>query len=498
MKRLLPALLGLALLAGSGTAYANDYISENPNDWFRYEDSRTGDTKRSEMQYDGGGWRLWSNFAGLGEMWIYTESSHDYFWIWDGSTYQFVANLSGNTGSGTRTNIPPCNRGTAMIGERGSITTPAGTFTNAVRLDLSTSCADAGVTSIWFAKGVGVVKWSEQSFAGERTYELAAASVDGKALPTAPVTPAPSGKAVAVSEHATMENILWGCNDTYLVVPTYRDAFKALEGTGVRSQVIVSSQSVASQLQYEMAQANVPMGNVDILVANLDSVWMRDYGPIILKKPDGTRVVADPDYYPGRPVDDRFPISYANYRGWDRVHVQLSFEGGNFATDGRGMAMISNGVKWFNRSLSTRDIERQMEKMGCTRTVFFEPLIDEGTTHIDMFARIMNDNTALVSRYPSSHRQHAVTNEAAARMQSLGYNVIRVNAAHTYDEFATYSNSVLANGVALVPVYGKSTDAAALDAYRQAGYRAVGIDSKLIIKYSGATHCLSMQIPAGN
>ena len=54
---------------------------------------------------------------------------------------------------------------------------------------------------------------------------------------------------------------------------------------------------MASQLRYEMAQDNVPMGDVEILVASLDSVWMRDYGPIVLKRPDGSRVVADCDYW---------------------------------------------------------------------------------------------------------------------------------------------------------------------------------------------------------
>ena len=85
------------------------------------------------------------------------------------------------------------------------------------------------------------------------------------------------------------------------------------------------------------------------------------------------------------------------------------------------------------------------------------------------------------------------------KLQALGYQVIRVDVDHNYDEFATYSNSVLANGIALVPQYSNSSkNRAALDAYRSLGYQAVGIDSTLIIKYSGATHCLSMQVPAGN
>ncbi|MDF1661459.1 MAG: agmatine deiminase family protein, partial [Planctomycetota bacterium] len=187
----------------------------------------------------------------------------------------------------------------------------------------------------------------------------------------------------------------------------------------------------------------------------------------------------------------------AGYRGWDYVKMNLSFEGGNFATDGKGIAMVSTGVQRFNNDLSRNEIADEFEKLGCDRVVYTQPLIDEGTTHIDMYARVMDDNNALVSRYPSSHRQYRVTNDAARSFESLGFKVTRVDASPNYDEFATYSNSVLANGVALVPVYGTSNDSKALSAYTKLGFKAVGIDSKLIIKYSGATHCLSMQIPAG-
>jgi agmatine/peptidylarginine deiminase len=146
--------------------------------------------------------------------------------------------------------------------------------------------------------------------------------------------------------------------------------------------------------------------------------------------------------------------------------------------------------------MTEAQVRREFLKLGCDRVEFFEPLIDEGTTHIDMFARIMSDTHALVSRYPTNHRQHRVTEDAARKMAALGYQVIRVDSEYQHDEFGTYANSVLANGVALVPQYGNATrDANALAAYRGLGFTAVGINNRLIIRYGGATHCVSMQIP---
>ncbi|MBX3471469.1 MAG: agmatine deiminase family protein [Planctomycetes bacterium] len=495
VTRRLSAIVAFTLLAATLPAHANEFVSNRRADWYRFT-GPGGQDARAQIQMESGNWRLWDDFAGFGPQWVYTMQGYDWFWFWDGRDAQPVANLSGAVGSTQTINIAQ-NRGTVRVAARNlSLTTPAGTFSDVTRLTLQTSVADAGTTQIWFARGVGIVKYETQSIAGPRSFELASASVNGQAYP-APTAPAPvaNGPARAPSEHAPMEAVLFGCNDTYMVVDTYADAFRGLNGSGAIAEVVVTSNAVAAEVRYEMTRRNVPLDEVSFIVAALDSVWMRDYGPIVLKSPNGDRVVADTKYYPNRPRDDRFPQAYASHRGWQRVAVNLNFEGGNFATDGRGMAMSSNGVLWFN-NMTTAAVRREFEKFGVNRVEFFEPLVNEGTTHIDMFARVMTDGDALVSRYPSNHRQFNVTEEAARKFAALGYRVSRAEAARSYDEFATYTNSVLANGVALVPQYGNATlDRAALDAYAALGYRAVGINSRTSIRYGGAVHCLSMQVP---
>lgn len=501
----LSAIAAFALVAAAVPAHANEYVSNSRADWYRYA-GPGGQDVRSQIHGETDGWRLWDEFGGFGSVWVFTYDSMDWFWIWDGRDAQPIANLSGQVGS-SRTISIGLNRGRATVVARNqTLTTRAGTFKDVTQVAFQTSVADAGVSSIWFARGVGIVKYETQSIAGPRAFELASASVKGQTYPqattpTTPTTPTPTTPTAAgmraPAEHAPMESILWGCNDTYMVLDTYEDAFTGLAGSGVTSEVAVDSNQVASQLRYEMTSRGVPLNDVSFLVAALDSVWMRDYGPVVLKdQGTGERKVADLEYYPGRYADDRFPRAYASLRGWSRVAVNLAYEGGNFMTDGRGQGMSSNGVLWFNDDMSRTQVLREFQKLGCDRVEFFEPLVDEGTTHIDMFARIMNDTDALVSRYPSNHRQHRVTEDAARKLQALGYRVTRVDANHTYDEYATYSNSTLANGIALIPVYGNAArDQAALNAYAALGYRAVGIDSRMIIRYGGATHCLSMQVP---
>ncbi|MBN1421573.1 MAG: hypothetical protein JXP34_22560 [Planctomycetes bacterium] len=54
-----------------------------------------------------------------------------------------------------------------------TVETPAGTFADCLRLDYGQwVCADAGKISEWWAPGVGLVRWTEQSFTGPRSWIL--------------------------------------------------------------------------------------------------------------------------------------------------------------------------------------------------------------------------------------------------------------------------------------------------------------------------------------
>lgn len=486
----------LLLLALAAPAAANDYLSTDTANWFKYDNGSESRALGTE-----GNWQLWGNFAGLGDTWIYTWTDNNWWAVWNGQTYQIMPAID-QLGQTRTVELETWGQARVTVAEvGGNLTTPAGSFTNVSRIDLRYSnLADAGTTSIWIAKGVGVVQWSEQSIAGPRSRQLSQAFVGGNLIPAATTTTVTQpGRLVAPTEHVRMESILWGCTDTYLVSDMYADAWRGMHGSGAKIECAVDSDYVASQVRYEMTQAGTPLDEVEFMVVALDSLWMRDYGPIILKDTaTGQRAVADLNYYPGRSRDDRFPRAYAQYRGLNVVRVDMYYEGGNFMTDGAGRGMASRGVLRFNNE-SQSALERKFRLLGCDDMTFFDSLVDEGTTHIDMFARIMSDTDALVSRYPSGHRQARIVDAAARTLQNLGYRVTRVDADTSHDEYATYTNSTLVNGVALVPQYRNSTkNRAALQAYESLGYRAVGIESKLIIQYGGATHCSSMQVPAGN
>lgn len=59
------------------------------------------------------------------------------------------------------------------------VTVPAGQFENVVKVVFSTRCADAGVSAEWFAPGIGLIRRTEASIAGEVVSELVETNAGG-------------------------------------------------------------------------------------------------------------------------------------------------------------------------------------------------------------------------------------------------------------------------------------------------------------------------------
>jgi hypothetical protein len=83
--------------------------------------------------------------------------------------------------------LPDCVSGAklTLAARDETVHVPAGEFTHAVRVDFSSPCVDAGITSEWFAPAVGLVRRQEASIAGPVVSELIRADLGAVALPRA-------------------------------------------------------------------------------------------------------------------------------------------------------------------------------------------------------------------------------------------------------------------------------------------------------------------------
>jgi hypothetical protein len=87
----------------------------------------------------------------------------------------------------TASPVADCVDGSALVvvSRHEVVKVPAGEFARVVRIDFLSPCADAGITSEWFAPGVGLVRREETSLAGPVVSELVQAELGGVAMPRA-------------------------------------------------------------------------------------------------------------------------------------------------------------------------------------------------------------------------------------------------------------------------------------------------------------------------
>lgn len=199
LKLISSALLFVLVICFSGVSLveAASYFPNGIKDTYTYGDE-FGGTSTAKVDYISGGWKHWTEFAGFGPTWVwtynYTYSEHVFVYA-NGRT-QLFTNFNGAVGDVWKVTIGSCNKNvTVTLAEKDqTVTVPAGTFDDCILLKLTTSCADAGVEAIWFAKDVGVVKWTSRSIAGPIDHELEKAVVKGITYPeSVPITLAIKG-----------------------------------------------------------------------------------------------------------------------------------------------------------------------------------------------------------------------------------------------------------------------------------------------------------------
>jgi agmatine/peptidylarginine deiminase len=271
-----------------------------------------------------------------------------------------------------------------------------------------------------------------------------------------------------------------------------------------KTVVYVSSSTLASQLLSALNSHGADTDNVYFVNLSLDTIWMRDYGPLMVKTKTGGKRIIDLRYYYGRWNDDVAPTKLASAWSLPVSRPPLEAEGGNFQSDGAGSCitttwMVEQNSGWGYTAQDVRSILKSY--LGCQTTVILPTLDGEGTGHVDMYVTITGPKAALVGKYATSDDpvNAQIANQAATMLANAGFTVTRIPMPTNYDGvFRSYTNSLAIGGKVLVPVYSddRRYESQALSVFRAAypGRTIVPIDSTAIIQWAGAIHCVTMTI----
>jgi agmatine/peptidylarginine deiminase len=332
------------------------------------------------------------------------------------------------------------------------------------------------------------------------------------ALGRLPVRVTPAAGVRLPGEFERQETILLAYND---LVPMYPDLFldlaRALRARTRVSVLVDQGQSeFLDELLSERDQQDLQLDRVQV---PHDTMWVRDYGPLVIKDRTGRRTVVDADYLQfGRPLDDAAPSLVASARRLDLVPLNVDLEGGNLLSNGQGLLLSTTVVLEANgaQGREVRDVEEFFRQFFGGEVVFLEPLDGEATGHVDMFATFTSADTVVVGAYDfdTDPVNAALLDRNAARLARLRLRdgrrlrVVRIPMPQCDDGvWRTYTNVVMANGVLAVPVYPEADaklDRAAVQTYRKLlpGWQVTPIDASEVIASGGALHCMTMNIPA--
>lgn len=241
-----------------------------------------------------------------------------------------------------------------------------------------------------------------------------------------------------------------------------------------------------------------------------ESMWVQDFGPIFLVGKE-TRIVDTTYQFIEREVENQVPLAFAAKYGVKFKHANLSMEGGNCLSNGKGLCISTTTLVDQNK---VRGYDLQAVGAILSRDFRFEqwsylpPLKGEPTGHIDMYLTLTSPTSVVVGNFdPAVDPENAkLLDQAVATLSQVTVDdkpleITRIPMpSHRDGKWRTYTNVIYANGVLLVPQYPSycpESDRQALEIYRKLlpEWKVVGIDATELIEKRGSLHCLSLNLP---
>lgn len=260
---------------------------------------------------------------------------------------------------------------------------------------------------------------------------------------------------------------------------------------------IVANTSQQNYVQQQYILHGVNIDNCSYLIAGTDSYWTRDYGPWFVINGYDEQGIVDVIYNRPRPNDDEIPTEYGQAEGIPVYAMDLITAGGNYMTDGQGIAVSTDLVYQENPGKTPAQIDAMVQSYLGIHTYHVVPdVLGEYIQHIDCWGKYLSPNTIMIIQVPAGDPQYDEIEDAVDYFESqtscygTPYNVARVYAPTDQP----YINSLILNDKVLVPITGSVWDDDAIASYEAAmpGYEVLGFTGSW---YStDALHCRVMGI----
>lgn len=280
----------------------------------------------------------------------------------------------------------------------------------------------------------------------------------------------------AVAEYEPTESVLVSDDIAESMNLPYRALEAAILDSGVRLIIAgpkYTGRPWTSSQRTDLKKLNAYSIRTQRVKEDPESIWARDWAPIMAKASDGSGILLDFNYIISRPRADKYGefLSSKVFVSAKRLSVPLFLEGGNFQVNSKGYCIVSerilgdneeralnmyavdtNGIIIDGDSLSTdqrgldyaagtaymdvdgnwrlRTEERfynevEIRKIldeyaGCRETLIVPSMPHEPTRHVDVFLKFIDDQTILLSQLDSNR----VENLAAGRQKEIALKML--------------------------------------------------------------------------
>ena len=202
----------------------------------------------------------------------------------------------------------------------------------------------------------------------------------------------------------------------------------------------------------------------------------------------------------------------ARYLGLPVRSIPLVLEGGNFISNGDGLLLTSSKTIAVNKEghfTQKQLISMFNDYLGVNGVYAVHPLEGEPNGHIDMFMTMVDTNLAIIAEIDPS-----IDPENSARLNKTAEFISTVSTSEGPilvkripmppkwgNDWRSYTNIIMANGVLLMPSFGdvdKAIEDRAEEVYRSSlpvGWDVKRINCDKLVALRGQLHCLSYSIP---
>ena len=322
------------------------------------------------------------------------------------------------------------------------------------------------------------------------------------------------------------QNLVAAQAEFALLVHAIADDQKAYVMCGGEQNRETARQIILEQRENQLSPQQVE--NIELVDIPTNDAWARDYAPTFVKD-TSTGVLCSIDWhynawggkYPPYDLDQQVAGKVASKLGLENITAGICAEGGALEINGNGVLLVTrSSILNENRNpdLDQTQIEAVFqERLGAKKIIWLPgdqagPTVlgDDTDGHIDQLARFIDDASivyAWTEDVDDPQRAPLENNlaELKRQMESIDADCrfvpLPLPPVITHCNLrlpASYCNFLVTNRSVLVPQFGATSDAKALEILSPlfANRRLVPLPSRELAVGLGSFHCLSQQQPA--